>query len=208
MTPSQPNESAKTVWTVPRQHAALTAFKATGVAVSSALCVTLFVRIVVAVASGASAWLVLPPCLLGYLFADLVSGTAHWFCDTFLEEDTPVIGKIVIQPFRDHHVHPQRITYYRFIRAGHDELPSHAATARSGVLAGGAAAGERRRAPLVLRATGTGHGLVRHQSVSQVGARATAAGRGFCVTSGWMNPLLDGLRFFPRVEFVVRFFQR
>ena len=32
--------------------------------------------------------------------------------------------------------------------------------------------------------------------------------RGFCVTSGWMNPLLDALRFFPRVELVVRFFQR
>ena len=32
--------------------------------------------------------------------------------------------------------------------------------------------------------------------------------RGFCVTSGWMNPLLDALRFFPRVELVVRLFQR
>ena len=30
---------------------------------------------------------------------------------------------------------------------------------------------------------------------------------GFCVTSGWMNPVLDALGFFPRLERVVRFFQ-
>ena len=32
--------------------------------------------------------------------------------------------------------------------------------------------------------------------------------RGFCVTSGWMNPLLDALHFFPRVELLVRLLQR
>ena len=96
----------------PVQPAGLTALKAIGVAVSSALCVTLFVRIVVAFASGASAWLVLPPCVLGYLFADLVSGHRSLvFATTFLKEDTPVFGKLVIQPFRDHHLHPQRITH-------------------------------------------------------------------------------------------------
>jgi len=31
--------------------------------------------------------------------------------------------------------------------------------------------------------------------------------RGFCVTSGWMNPVLDALGFFPRLERVVRFFK-
>ena len=115
MTTAQSIESAKTGWSVPRQPAALIAFKVAGVAAASALLVTLLVRIVVALSAGTSAWLVLPAFLLGYLFADGVSGTAHWFCDTFFEEDTPVIGKIVIQPFRDHHVHPYRITRYRFI---------------------------------------------------------------------------------------------
>ena len=28
--------------------------------------------------------------------------------------------------------------------------------------------------------------------------------RGFCVTSGWMNPLLDAIRFFPRLEAAAR----
>jgi ubiquitin-conjugating enzyme E2 variant len=28
--------------------------------------------------------------------------------------------------------------------------------------------------------------------------------RAFCVTSGWLNPLLDRIRFFPRIERAVR----
>ena len=233
MTSSQPDESAKTAWTVPRQPAGLTAFKAIGVAVSSALCVTLFVRIVVAFASGASAWLVLPPCVLGYLFADLVSGTAHWFCDTFLKEDTPVIGKLVIQPFRDHYLHPQRITHYRFIEQDTTNfflmLPPLAAAfwleaPRPGSVGAllwccgllGLATGSfgtnlfhkwahERQPPVAVRwlqRVGLILGPERHQRHHR------DYSRGFCVTSGWMNPLLDGLRFFPRVELAVRFFQR
>ncbi len=233
MTTAQPIESAKTVWTVPRQPVALTAFKATGVAVSSALFVSLLVRSVVAFAAGISAWLVLPPFLLGYLFADLVSGTAHWFCDTFLEEDTPVIGKLVIQPFRDHHVHPQRITRYRLIEQDTTNfflmLPPLAVAfwlgaPRPGSVGAlfwcccllGLATGSfgtnlfhkwahARKTPVVVRWLQRNglilkpeHHLRHHRDYS----------RGFCMTSGWMNPPLDALYFFPRIEFVVRFFQR
>ena len=93
----------------------LIAFKVTGIAVSSMLWAILLVRTVVALAAGTSPWLVLPALLVGYLFADLILGIMHWFCDAFFKENTPIIGTIVIQPFRDHHVHPQRITRYRFI---------------------------------------------------------------------------------------------
>ena len=82
----------KTVWTVPRQPAAVTAFKVTGVAISCGLFAILLARVVVSLAAGTSAWFVLPAFLLGYLLADMLSGTVHWFCDTFFEEDTPVIG--------------------------------------------------------------------------------------------------------------------
>ena len=86
--------NAKTVWTVPRQPAAVTAFKVTGVAISCGLFAILLARVVVSLAAGTSAWFVLPAFLLGYLLADMLSGTAHWFCDTFFEEDTPVIGQL------------------------------------------------------------------------------------------------------------------
>ncbi len=107
--------NAETVWIVPHQPATLTAFKVTGVAISCALFATLLTRVALSLAAGTSAWLVLPAFLLGYLLADMLSGTAHWICDTFFEEDTPVIGQLVIRPFREHHVYPQRITLYRFI---------------------------------------------------------------------------------------------
>ena len=228
-----PIEAGRTAWTVPRQSAVLTAVKVTGVAVSSALFATLLVHILVALAAGTSAWFVLPAFLLGYLFADLISGTAHWFCDTFFEENTPFIGRIVIQPFRDHHVHPQRITRYRFIEQDTMNfflmlLPLAVAfwlgAPRPGSVGAlfwcccllGLATGSfgtnlfhkwahAPKPPVVVRWLQRS-GLIlepkRHQR------HHNDYDRGFCVTSGWMNPLLDALRFFPRVELVVRFFQR
>jgi len=226
-------ESPKTAWTVPPQPAALTAFKIIGVAASSALLVTLFARIVITLGAGASAWLVLPAIMLGYVFADLLSGTAHWFCDTFFEEDTPLIGQLVIRPFRDHHVHPQRITRYRFIEQDTVSFllmlppltvafwlrapPQGSGTALfwSCCLLGLATGSfgtnlfhkwaHVPKPPTVVRWLQRG-GLIlmpeRHQRHHHDHSR------GFCVTTGWMNPLLDAVRFFPRVELVVRFFQR
>ena len=221
------------VWTVPRQPVGLTAFKVTGVAVSTTLLATLFARTVVALDAAPSAWLALPAFFLGYLAADLASGTTHWFCDTFFEEDTAVIGRILIQPFRDHHVHPQRITEFRFIEQDTTNfflmLPLLAtaywlAAPRPGN--GGAlfwcccllglATGSfgtnlfhrwahEREPPIAVRwlqRSGFILSPERHQHHHRDYAR------GFCVTSEWMNPLLDALRFFPRVELVVRFLQR
>ena len=32
----------------------------------------------------------------GYLLADLITGTVHWFCDNYFSEKTPIIGKVII----------------------------------------------------------------------------------------------------------------
>jgi hypothetical protein len=37
----------------------------------------------------------------GYLVADALTGFVHWFCDTFFEETTPVLGRGLIAPFRE-----------------------------------------------------------------------------------------------------------
>jgi ubiquitin-conjugating enzyme E2 variant len=210
----------------------LIAFKVTGIAVSSMLLAILLVRIVVALAAGTSPWLVFPALLVGYLFADLISGTVHWFCDTFFEEDTPIIGRIVIQPFRDHHVHPQRITRYRFIEQDTTNFflmlpplavafwmgeprPGSIGTLFSCCLLLGLATGSfgtnlfhkwahELKPPVVvswLQRSGLILGPERHQR------HHSDYSHGFCVTSGWMNPVLDALGFFPRLERVVRFFQ-
>jgi ubiquitin-conjugating enzyme E2 variant len=47
--------------------------------------------------------------------ADLLSGFVHWFCDTFFEEDTPVVGRLLIHSFREHHRDPAAMTRHGFI---------------------------------------------------------------------------------------------
>ena len=52
---------------------------------------------------------------IGWLAADFASGLVHWFADTFFEEDTPCIGPLLIQPFREHHRDPQAMTHHGFL---------------------------------------------------------------------------------------------
>jgi ubiquitin-conjugating enzyme E2 variant len=60
-------------------------------------------------------WLVLAVAApAGYLLADLCSGLVHWFGDTFFEEDTPLLGPLFIAPFREHHRDPLALTRHGF----------------------------------------------------------------------------------------------
>jgi|HubBroStandDraft_6_1064221.scaffolds.fasta_scaffold59266_3 hypothetical protein len=52
--------------------------------------------------------------LLGYILADLASGTVHWFGDTFYKENTPLLGPLLIRTFREHHRDPESITRHGF----------------------------------------------------------------------------------------------
>ena len=56
-----------------------------------------------------------PSVVLGYLGADLASGLVHWFCDNFFEEDSPLIGPLLIYPFREHHRDPEGMTRHGFL---------------------------------------------------------------------------------------------
>src|SRR6187549_974018 len=51
----------------------------------------------------------------GYLVADLLTGLVHWFCDTFFDETTPIIGPGLIAPFREHHRDPLLMTRHTFL---------------------------------------------------------------------------------------------
>ena len=60
-------------------------------------------------------WALPAAALGGYLAADAASGLTHWFCDTFFREDTPVIGRLLIHPFREHHRDPAGMTRHGFL---------------------------------------------------------------------------------------------
>lgn len=60
-------------------------------------------------------WFELPLYALGaYLAADFVSGMVHFLADNFGNPDTPILGRVFIFPFREHHVDAKAITHHSF----------------------------------------------------------------------------------------------
>ncbi|HEX3694866.1 MAG TPA: fatty acid desaturase CarF family protein [Polyangia bacterium] len=59
-------------------------------------------------------WLSLT-ALAGYLIADFFSGFIHWAGDTLGDESTPMFGPNFVRPFREHHTDQKGITRHDFI---------------------------------------------------------------------------------------------
>jgi len=53
--------------------------------------------------------------LLAWVSADFVSGLVHFLADNFGSPQTPVLGKVFIHAFREHHVDAKAITRHSFI---------------------------------------------------------------------------------------------
>lgn len=53
--------------------------------------------------------------LIGILGADFWSGLLHWFFDTFLDVETPIIGGHLVGPFREHHHDPLAMTRHSLL---------------------------------------------------------------------------------------------
>ena len=66
----------------------------------------------------AAPWLLpvgLGAVVLSALFADLISATVHWGCDTWGSVDTPLLGRVFIRQFREHHVDADEINRHDFV---------------------------------------------------------------------------------------------
>jgi plasmanylethanolamine desaturase len=60
-------------------------------------------------------WLELILYALGaYVAADFVSGMVHFLADNFGNPETPILGRLFIFPFREHHVDAKAITRHSF----------------------------------------------------------------------------------------------
>lgn len=171
-------------------------------------------------------WLValaIPVSLLG---GDLISGVVHWAADTYCSEDTPIVGPGFVKPFRLHHIYPRDITTHHLAATvgnvcvmavpvlllclylvWSDEVSIWIAFA---VLCVSLMA-------LVTAATNLFHKWA-HQEAPPSYAKWLQRLRlvlepahhelhhtepfesHYCITNGWLNPLLNKIKFFRRLE--------
>jgi hypothetical protein len=150
--------------------------------------------------------------LLGWLLADLVTGTFHWWEDNFGSESWPIVGPWIIRPNRLHHLAPLAFTRHGFLDRNGASIVTAAIAAAALVFFFGPA-------PWIL-ALAIGGGLANevhryaHEPSSapawlavlqQVGLVQSPRDHArhhrpphdanFCVLTDWLNPLLEATGF-------------
>lgn len=159
---------------------------------------------------------------LGLTCADLLSGLVHWFCDTFLSEEAPLLGRAFIAPFREHHRDPEALLRHDLIARNASNAIAALPIALLGCIPGTplfvlafaltcavAVLGTNQihawahaaSAPRIVRwLQACGVVLSPEAHAAHHGERGDVA---YCVTTGWMNAILDRTGFFRLVEHVL-----
>ena len=161
--------------------------------------------------------------LAALLLADFGSGIVHWSADTWGSERMPVLGSRFLRPFRVHHLNPEDI-----LRRGFVDLNGDVALLGLPLLAGGLliplSEVEGRLASIFCAALGACslptnqiHQWA-HQNEAPAWVRwlqrrrlilsrerhalhhAAPYTTDYCITTGWCNPALSAMGFFPRAE--------
>lgn len=169
----------------------------------------------------------LPALLAGYLVADFLAGSVHWLADRYFDPTTPLLGPLLIAPFREHHDDAASIGRHDFFEvSGNNALVSIPLVLALFALPAPTAFGTAFIAlfglslSAALVATNQFHGWAHSADPPSPVRRlhrwgliltperhalhhSAAHDRSYCVTSGWLNPLLDGLHFFDRIEKVI-----
>ncbi len=175
--------------------------------------------------TGSLAPALLVAAFLGILLSDLVTGLVHWGADTWGRVDTPFFGKLLIRAFREHHVSPRGIADHPWYETN-GETALGAAPIFAAMLLWLPEPGEvfhilawsllfsfttasllanqfhkwahMDRVPRwvrLLQAPGIFLSRERHQRHHTLPYTI-----GYCITTGWMNPLLDRIRFWRFLE--------
>jgi hypothetical protein len=171
-------------------------------------------------------WLaVLVALPLGVAAIDFLTGIVHWGCDRFGDAETPVVGPLLIRAFREHHVNPSNMVDHDWIETnGEPCFLSALALGVLAVLAPGVQSGFSAASVTLVWTMATvgawanqihkwAHtsdaphlarflqrvGLALRPNEHACHHRAPHDS-GYCISTGWMNPLLDRLGLWSWLE--------
>jgi len=166
-------------------------------------------------------WLALGCCFAGLCLADFISGLVHWAADTYGSPELPVFGGFV-RTFREHHADQLAITRHDFVETNGDvcifSSPAHFGLLLFvedafglfcvlGMFLGSYTNSQIHKwshmaeRPRLVRAFQRVRGVLspRHHARHHSGPHQTH----YCITTGWMNWLLDGTQFFRKLEWLL-----
>ncbi len=176
-------------------------------------------------ATAHAAWMLPLAFIAGYVTADFASGVFHFLADNYGSTTKPFVGPVFIRPFREHHIDPKAITRHDFLEVNGANcamsLPILLATyyllpigANPLTLFLGAYIGmflfgifltnqfhswahvdEPPAIVQALQRSGLILGREHHQR-----HHTPPFNTYYCITSGWLNPLLARSRFFERLH--------
>ncbi len=175
-------------------------------------------------------WTTLFWLVIGYIAADFMSGLVHWIGDTWGDPSMPVVGQYFIRPFREHHVDQTAITRHDFVQTnGANCLATVVVLLPTVLLAWSSQAtwvnaffvfifamtvgvfgtnqfhkwshlsSERR--PWIIRWLQSGKLIL--DPVHHSKHHAAPYNTYYCITVGWLNPILAKMKFFQGVEWLV-----
>ncbi|MCL4731817.1 MAG: hypothetical protein KJ044_15470, partial [Planctomycetes bacterium] len=173
-------------------------------------------------------WQLLAGFVAGWVLTDFICGLIHWAGDTWGRPGMPVIGRMFVRTFREHHVDPAAITRHGVVQVlgeqalvaaplmallgfydpADDDLAGTTVLVGAYVLLAACMAANlfhqwaHRRNPPALGRLLQALGLVisfrqhaRHHCPPYT--------QSYCIAIGWLNPVLDRIRFWRALEWLV-----
>jgi ubiquitin-conjugating enzyme E2 variant len=178
-------------------------------------------------------FLFVPALFLGWIFSDFLAGVVHWAGDTWGSVDVPILGPALIRPFREHHVDPTSITRHDFIETNAaSALAGIPVLSLCSLINVGAELklnsfvvffifsmiffvfftnqihkwSHTSNTNKIIKFLQKYHILLNpnHHNIHHT----PPFNKYYCITSGWLNPILNRIQFFPRMEVVITKFTK
>jgi len=176
--------------------------------------------------SWSNAWMIVTASVLSMAFSDIFSGLLHWAADTWGNMETPVV-KSFIRSFREHHVDPFGITRHDVVETNGDNCLALLPIVWLLLLVGTPTTDSEMfilvfamnvafwtvvsnqihkwahmlTPPPVVAGFQSMH-IILNRKEHQV-HHHTPFDRYYCITTGWLNPLLASFAFWKRMEMFI-----